>query len=169
MRDATEAHRAKGRHLAAIHRGYLHDLGMIARVLEQIQQGLTAPDQLQEFILSSSISQNFHAFGTLCGEGCKILQLHHAMEEGHMFSELEAKGNAALTAIVTRLREEHKVIHALLDRLEDAAGILIADPSETNFAATGAAFKHLDRVIRSHFRYEETELEEPIGVYLDGI
>lgn len=167
--QVTEAQRQKGGHLGAIHNGYRRDLTRIAQVMERIEKGDEAPEALHRIILSLEMAENFRAFGTMCGQGCKILQFHHAMEESHMFPGLEAPAHAALTAVVTRLREEHAVVHALLTKLERAAMALMYDPDEASFAKAAEIFRRLDAVIRSHFSYEETELVEPIGVYLDGI
>ena len=124
--DATDAQRAKGRHLAAIHAHYL------------------------------------------CGQGCQMLTMHHNIEEHHLFPEIEGKA-APFTALIARLREEHKVVHELLDRLAACSERLTRSPDAAGFAETRAVFAALHRAIQSHFGYEERELEAAIGVYMDRI
>ena len=71
--------------------------------------------------------------------------------------------------IVAKLMSEHEVVHELIIRLDRAADKLVADPSEANFIGASEIYRKLEEVVRSHFGYEETELEEAIGYYLGGI
>ena len=57
------------------------------------------------------------------------------------------------------------VDHALLERLYSDAVRLVQDPSGDAFDEAKATFESLERVVRSHFGYEEEELEEALGVY----
>ena len=154
-----------GRHLAAIHRHYLMDVARIAAVLRRIKAGDAPPGDLRQIVLSADMLQNFRAFGNLCGQECHVLTMHHNIEQQMMFPQLEARGGTALQAVVTRLRAEHRVVHELLERLAAAAQDLMADPSEQAFEAAGAIFTQLEKVVRSHFRYEETELADALGVH----
>ncbi|MEO1306827.1 MAG: hemerythrin domain-containing protein [Pseudomonadota bacterium] len=167
--QVTETQREAGRHLAAIHRAYLSDMARIKMVLERIEAGDAPPEHLQQVVLSLDMAQNYRAFGSLCGQGCQILTMHHNIEEQSMFPGIERRAVEGIRAVVARLREEHKVVHALIELLQQASVDLIDTPSEATFAAASNAFTQLEAVVRSHFRYEETELEEAIGVYLDSI
>ncbi|MEM1361399.1 MAG: hemerythrin domain-containing protein [Pseudomonadota bacterium] len=167
--QATDADREKGRQLALIHQHYLHDMGRIAAVLRRIKAGDAPPEDLRDIVLSSEMTQNFKAFGSLCGQECQILTMHHNIEETSMFPGLELPEHEGLRAVIARLRQEHRVVHELLVRLERAATMLMQMPKEENFKEAAVIFSQLERVVRSHFRYEETELEEAIGVYLDAI
>jgi len=169
LSGATNAHRQKGRHLAAIHRGYLSDLARIAAVLERIEAGDSPPEHLKQIILSLDMAQNLRAFGSLCGQGCQMLVMHHNIEQAHMFPALERAGVDGITAVVARLREEHEVVHELLNRLEAAADALVAKPEDAQLAHCGAVLLALKAAIASHFHYEETELEEALGMFVDVI
>lgn len=164
----TDAQRRKGRQLAAIHRHYLQDLARIRAVIDRIEAGDTPPAHLAQIVLASDMAQNFAAFGNLCGQGCQMLAMHHNIEQHHMFPEIEAKA-PPFAALIARLREEHEVVHELLNRLADCAARLTRSPDADGFAETRDVFKALLRAIQSHFRYEETELESAIGVYIERI
>lgn len=166
---ATEGDRVAGRHLAAIHRHYLMDLARITRLMERIEAGDAPPEALADIVLHSDMSRNLSAFGTICGQACHVLMMHHNIEEGHMFPGIEGPATEAIRAVVDRLKDEHQVIHELLDRLALAANALAEDASEGRFAEVQAVYLALLAAVQSHFRYEETELEEAIGVYLEGI
>ena len=169
MPGATDEHRRQGRKLAAIHRGHLWDLARIAQVLRRIKAGDAPPEDLRDIVLNADMAQNYRAFGSLCGQECRMLSFHHDAEEHHMFPELEAVGNAALSKVVARLRVEHEVVHELLTRLERAAMTLMYEATDENFAGAEATFERLLDVVKSHFGYEETELEEAIGLHLTYI
>ncbi len=161
--------RRKGRHLAAIHRHYLSEVNQIATVLERIKAGDRPPEELAQIVLASDMRKNFEVAGTLCGHQCRVLTMHHDIEEHSLFPKLAAQGNAALTKVVDKLRAEHLVIHELLKRLGDAAGALAATPDAESFETAFAVFFNLRSSIISHFGYEEKELEEAIGLYLEGL
>lgn len=163
--DVSDAQRRNGRRLAAIHRMHLQDMARIAMVIARIRAGDDPPDQLLQVILAAEMAQNYRAFGTLCGQECRILTAHHDAEETGLFPKLEAKAPEGIRAVVAKLRAEHKVVHARLEELTEAAEALIADPSDANFTTASDAFTRLEAIVRSHFRYEEEELEEAIGVF----
>ena len=168
LENVTKAQRAKGQHLAAIHAHYLSDMARISMVIDRIEAGDTPPAHLAQIVLASDMAQNFAAFGNLCGQGCQMLAMHHNIEEHHMFPEIEGRA-APFAALIARLREEHKVVHELLDRLANCAERLVNQPDADGFAETRATYRALHRAIQSHFGYEERELEAAIGVYVDRI
>ncbi|UOA30812.1 hypothetical protein DSM110093_00571 [Sulfitobacter sp. DSM 110093] len=161
----TDSQRQAGRHLAAIHRHYLKDLARIAQVMARIEGGETPPADLAHIVLHTEMAKNFAAAGTLCGQQCWALTMHHNIEEQSIFPQLQARGSVAVRTIVDRLRAEHEVVHALLERLGKAAESLTAAPSATDFAETRAIFDRLVSVVQSHFHFEETALAEALGVY----
>ncbi|MEP1354131.1 MAG: hemerythrin domain-containing protein [Tateyamaria sp.] len=168
LAHVSASQREKGRHLAAIHAHYLQDMARLSAVIDRIEAGDSPPAHLKQIVLASDMAQNFAAFGNLCGQGCQMLTMHHNIEEHHMFPEIEGKA-APFAALIARLREEHKVVHELLNRLAGCAERLTRSPDAEGFAETRDVFHALLRAIQSHFRYEETELEAAIGVYVERI
>ena len=169
MPEATDGDRLTGRRLAAIHRMHLNDVGRIGIVLDRIEAGEASGKDLSEALTNAEFAQNVRQFGSLCGRECKVLNMHHDAEEYMLFPELATKGNDALRAVVARLVEEHKVVHELLVRLERAAMALMFEVDAEKFNAARAVFRQLETVLHSHFGYEETQLEEAIGVYGVGV
>ena len=167
--EATDMHRRQGKQLAAIHRHYLQDIAQIAAVLARIEAGETPPEHLKRIVLHLDMAENFRAFGSLCGRECQILKFHHDIEGADMFPRIEAAGGGVFREIVAKLKAEHEVVHELIVRLDQAADALASEASDANFAKAAETFRKLEEIVRSHFRYEETELEEAIGYYLGSI
>lgn len=165
LEGVTADQRQAGRHLAAIHRSHLRDMGQIAQVLNYIANGTAEPAALQQALERLPLAENMRQFGALCGRECQVLNFHHDAEESSMFPQLEAAGLTELNAVVARLKEEHLVVHELLDRLGACARTLANSGDPVAFAQAKATFEQLHSVVISHFGYEETELEEALGVY----
>ena len=162
-------HRRQGQQLAAIHRHYLMEMAQICAVLERIEAKDTPPEHLKKIVLSLDMAENFRAFGSLCGRECKVLKFHHDIESSDMFPRIKAAGGGMFQQIVAKLLSEHEVVHELIIRLSRAADTLATNPSEANFIGASHVYRKLEEVVRSHFGYEEAELEEAIGYYLGGI
>ncbi|QFT82561.1 hypothetical protein FIU89_18185 [Roseovarius sp. THAF27] len=167
--EATDRHRRQGRQLAAIHRHYLMEMAQIGAVLARIEARDSPPDDLRQIVLSLDMAENFRVFGTLCGRECQVLKLHHDIETTDMFPRIEAAGGGMFLEVVAKLLSEHEVVHELIVRLGHAADALADNPVEANFAQAAATYRKLEEVVRSHFGYEETELEEAIGYYLGSV
>lgn len=162
---ATDVQRRQGRQLAAIHRMHLQQMGQVRRMMEEVAAGTAAPASLAKAVPKMEMTRNYRQFGNLCGQECQFLDYHHGAEEHRVFPHLESRGSDGLRAVIDKLREEHKVVHALLERLYSDAVRLVQDPSGDAFDEAKATFEALERVVRSHFGYEEEELEEALGVH----
>lgn len=163
--EATDQHRRAGRQLAAIHRHHLMELSRVGPLIDQIEAGLAPPKTLEAQVSALDLMANMRVFGTLCGRNCQVLTFHHDAEKHQLFPLLEAAQHAELSAVIARLREEHEVVHEPLTRLTQAAKILTSTPSPGQFSETRAIYTQLLSVVKSHFGYEETELEEALGLY----
>ncbi len=145
------------------------EMAQVGAVLARIEAGDTPPENLRRIVLSLDMAENFRVFGTLCGRECQVLKFHHDIESADMFPRIEAAGGGMFREVVDKLMSEHEVVHELIVRLGRAAEALAEDPVEAKFAEAAATFRKLEEVVRSHFGYEETELEEAIGYYLETI
>ncbi len=145
------------------------DIARIRKVLDAVEAGLEDPSTLPNQIATLDMTQNFRTFGNMCGRECRVLSMHHNAEETMMFPGLESAAPPGIVAVVARLREEHKIVHALIERLYSAAFNLVNDPSDARFTECRGVFNALEEVVRSHFGYEETELAEAIGFFLEGV
>lgn len=160
---ASNARHAGGRRLTMIHRMHLQDLNQVRELVNRIDQDSGAANMLVQAIDDLALIKNLRNFGALCGRECNNLLFHHGAEENHMFPAIEAIGGDGLRAVVAKLRQEHEVVHALLEALHEQAVITYNQPTSEHYTVLREIFNRLDTAIRSHFGYEETELEEVLG------
>jgi hypothetical protein len=160
----TPAQRRQGKRLALIHEHHLEQMNEVRWVMEQVEAGEQSAETLLEAISSLQMAANYRVFGNLCGRECQMLTLHHTIEDQSIFPALR-HGSDGLTKVVDRLAQEHLIIHQLLEALHDKAVNAVREPGRETFAALKAAFLALDRVVRSHFGYEQEELEEALGYF----
>ncbi len=165
LEGAKDEHKIPGQHLKEIHRHHLQQMGQVRRVMELIAQGSAEPEALKTAFDGLDLLQSMRMFGNLCGQECEMLTAHHDIESYALFPKLHERGNDGIRKVVERLMEEHKIIHAYLEEFETRIGALMAAPNGVNFAGVKDTFVNLERIVQSHFKYEETELETAIGFY----
>jgi Hemerythrin HHE cation binding domain. len=162
LTGVTERQRAQGRHLAVIHRHHLMDVARLLSLVARIETDRSAAPALAAVVAGLEMRRNLSMFGALCGRECMALTFHHDAEESHIFPEIARMDGFA--PLIAKLRQEHEVVHALIDELGDGAEALSARPEDdAAYAALKDTVTRLEAVLRSHFRYEETELEEALG------
>jgi alkanesulfonate monooxygenase SsuD/methylene tetrahydromethanopterin reductase-like flavin-dependent oxidoreductase (luciferase family) len=144
---------------------YFHDnlrseLEQIRGVIEQVAAGHTHPAAGRSLINRMSMRQNYWSLGAFCASYCRILTLHHTIEDERMFVDLRA-GDADLGPVLDRLGEEHELIAGVLTRLDRALVAMVTDPDQ--LSVVRAEFDRLAEVLLSHLAYEEEELVEPVA------
>ena len=160
----SEAQRALGRRLAMIHAMHLREIGQMRALVERIDRDRAAAAQLSDAVEELDMTRNLRNVGVLCGRECNSLLFHHGAEEHHVFPALEAQAEAPLAAVLAKLRQEHEVIHTLLEELHTGARAVYETPDDANYSALRGTFDMLEAALKSHFGYEETELEDVLGV-----
>jgi Hemerythrin HHE cation binding domain len=163
IRGATSTHREQGRRLGLFHRIHLDELAAVRIALDRLVAGTGTVEALSEGIASMSMIENYRGFGNLCGSQCVLLQMHHDIEESSMYPILGQ--HAGLRPVLDRLSKEHEIVGALLDRIRGALSSLAVSPSREAIFALREIYDVLEKVIVSHFKYEEHELAEAIGFY----
>ena len=167
--DVTPDQRQQGRRLALFHRWHLQQMQGVAQVMQQVEVGEKSLAQLDGAISELQMAANYRQFGNLCGAECEMLTGHHSVEDQFIFPALHGNGSHGLRKVVERLREEHAVIHHVIEELEAGAKAAMQNPGAETFAILKSIFLRLEQLVRSHFRYEETELEEALGYHGIGI
>ena len=161
--EATDAHRRMGGRLRLIHDAHRQELRDLRALLDRIEADEAPADATPAAVAGMGMSRNLALFGALCGRECQHLQFHHDIEEGHTFPIVEHRGGDGVRAVIAKLREEHEVVHALIAALAERSTALARDRSQ--LPAVRETLDRIEEVVRSHFAYEEGELEEALGVY----
>lgn len=164
IEGATPGHRQQGRHLAMIHAMHLQQIAEVEQVIRQIESGEAKLARLGEATSSLQMASNYRLFGNLCGQECQFLNFHHTAEDRQIFPAL-MNGSEGLRLVVERLMEEHTVIHGLIEQMEAQAVSLMQAPDAAGFQTLKQTFATLVETVRSHFGYEQSELEEALGYY----
>jgi iron-sulfur cluster repair protein YtfE (RIC family) len=155
----------QGKRLALIHRMHLEEMDHTRRIMQQIEAGQARLADVGDAVSSLKMAESYMAFGNLCGRECQLLTFHHMAEDQAVFPVLYRQGSEGLRKVVERLRAEHEVIHALLGELQVAARAAVERADAQSFAILKETFATLDRTVRSHFGYEEVELEQALGYH----
>lgn len=165
IEGVTADQRRLGKRLALFHRYHLQQLQEVAHVMQRVEDGQEALARLSGAISEMQMAANYRNFGNLCGHECQILTFHHSAEDQYIFPRLHRNGSDGLRKVIERLSEEHLAVHQAIEELEAGATGVMQNPCAETFAPLKAAFLRLDKLVRSHFGYEETELEEALGYF----
>ena len=165
LAGATAAQKLPGRQLKMIHRHHLQQMAHVRHVLDLVAEGVAKPDALRDAVRALDLKESMRLFGNLCGQECEMLTAHHDIESAYVFPVLHERGNDGIRKVVERLMAEHEIIHHYLRELEHGVATLVREQSALHFVAVKDGFLALERIIKSHFKYEETELETAIGFY----
>ena len=160
----SDSQRTAGRHLAIIHDHFRDHMRVLRIILEKVENGEASPEELRDQTESLPMLHNLRRFGNLCGQHCQIIEMHHTIEDQALFPILKNKNNS-LKLVVDRLVAEHVVVHELLLRLLEASKQLVHDPAPDNLAATRELHEAFEKVLLSHFGYEEKEMCDAIGFH----
>ena len=163
IENLTPVQRRQGRRLSLYHDHHREQLREVEYAMQQIDE--TLPTKISQL----DMRQNFKIFGNMCGQECLMLTFHHQAEDTQLFPVLHEQGSDGLRKVVDRLAAEHLVIHELLDELEAGSTAALQTPTPEAYANLRDTFKTLDTCVRSHFGYEETELEDALGIIDVGL
>ena len=150
------------RNLVAIHDHLRAELEQIGQAVRQVAEGELTPAAARTLISRMTVRQNHWTLGSFCASYCRIVTIHHAVEDAHMFPGVRAAA-PQVGAVVDRLEAEHLVIAGVLERFDRALVDLVREegpsgPGPAGIAEIAELADHLDEILRSHLAYEEDSL-----------
>ncbi|HEY4993272.1 MAG TPA: hemerythrin domain-containing protein, partial [Nakamurella sp.] len=157
------------RNLVAIHDHLRSELEQIGQAVNQVAAGELAPGAARSLINRMTMRQNHWTLGSFCASYCRIVTLHHTIEDTHMFPGLAAVA-PSLQPVLDRLEAEHLVIAGVLDRFDRALVDLVREedgaevPARAGTAEIGSLAIELGDVLLSHLAYEEDQLAEGLAL-----
>lgn len=167
--EFTAAQLAVPQHLIDMHDGLRAELEQVRDVVSQVRTGHLSVGQARSVINTMTMRQNNWTLGAFCESYCRIVTGHHTLEDRSIFPHLR-HSEPDLAPVLDRLKEEHEVIHEVLDALDRA---LVGLVDVEGYGAKGR--EALDRLqtqidlltdtLLSHLAYEERELLVPLARY----
>lgn len=162
--NLTPAQRAPGLHLKQVHDHLRDNMKSLVRLIERAAAGGASAAEVTAEAADLAMVANYRRFGNLCGQYCRIVHVHHSIEDEAIFPAIAAQGEG-FRAIADRLRAEHVVVHELLLRLIDALGALADAPGQSRFDDAVTVYRALERVLLSHLGYEEEAIGDALGAF----
>jgi alkanesulfonate monooxygenase SsuD/methylene tetrahydromethanopterin reductase-like flavin-dependent oxidoreductase (luciferase family) len=160
-RRYTADQQAAGQHLIDIHDGLRAELERLRDLIDEVGKGTTNPAAVRSFFNRMTIRQNNWTLGTFCASYCRAVTGHHTLEDRSVFPHLRHR-DERLEAVLDRLGEEHEVIAAILDRIDEALVALVGAEPDGMTKVRDAVDLLTDAMV-SHLAYEERELVEPLA------
>ena len=184
LRDGAGNHR----NLVAIHDHLRGELRQIRSAVEDVASGELEPDAARSLINRMTIRQNRWTLGSFCAAYCRVVTIHHTIEDSHLFPAL-ASDAPGLEPVLHRLEAEHEVIADVLDRFDRALVLLVREdegnaPLSCSASASERSIREplpdgpaeirllaaeLSDLLLSHLGYEEDELEQGLGMLVGPI
>jgi hypothetical protein len=156
----TDIGRAGQEALVAVHEHLRQEMRQVIEVLDKIAMGSADPAVGRSLVNRMTMRQNYWSVGAFCATYCRILTLHHTIEDQRLFRDLR-DDDLSLSPVLERLSEEHEVIAGLLDRLDRALVRMVDEAGAVGPASEEAAA--LSEALLSHLDYEEEQLLGPLG------
>ena len=163
--ELTPRQRGAGEHLRMIHDHFRHQLETLSRAVESLRDGAGDVDAVRAGVHDLAPSLTAQQVAGLCGQVCRFLTMHHSIEDQDLFPAVATM--EAYAPVAERLAEEHLVVHAHLERVDDLAIAVRSDPARVGELVEAVAELRAD--LESHFTYEETEMAEPLGLLGLGV
>ncbi len=156
------------RNLVAIHDHLRSEMLQIMQAVSQVAAGELGPGEARSLISRMTVRQNHWTLGSFCASYCRIVTIHHTVEDAHMFPALE-EVEPSLGPVLERLGAEHEVIADVLDRFDWALVDLVREQDgaavagQSGAAEIGALATELSNLLLSHLAYEEDELADGLA------
>jgi hemerythrin-like domain-containing protein len=146
--------------LVNVHAHLRSELEQIRDVVAEVAAGHSTAALARSLINEMSMRQNYWSLGAFCATYCRVLTIHHAIEDSNLFVDLRSR-DESLGPVIERLSEEHEVVAAVISRLDAALVAMVENPQ--NLSAVQNEVDRLTDVLLSHLDYEEAELLGPIA------
>jgi hemerythrin-like domain-containing protein len=162
-RTYTAQEQADGGQLIEVHNALRAELDQIFDLIDQVAAGTMNAATARSHLNEMTMRQNNWTLGTYCESYCRVVTMHHTLEDQSLFPQLRQR-DPRLAPVIERLQDEHRVIHDVLDGVDRALVAFVStDDRDAALSGLRAAADLLSDSLRSHLSYEERELVEPIA------
>jgi hemerythrin-like domain-containing protein len=158
--QSLDVGRAGQEMLLAIHQHLRQELARLQDVIMEVREGRSTAAKARSYLNAMTMRQNYWTLGAFCAAYCRVVSMHHAIEDQQLFRDLE-DADKSLGSVLARLKHEHEGIAEVLREVDAALVAMVAD--EQRLDETQTAVDHLSEALLAHLKYEEEQLLEPIG------
>jgi hemerythrin-like domain-containing protein len=158
--ETTAVGRANAQALVDVHDHLRAELQRVRDVVAQVAESGSDLEAARSLVNRMTMRQNYWSLGAFCASYCRLLTLHHTIEDHHMFASLR-DGDAALGPVLERLGDEHEIIAGMLARLDESLVSMVGDPERIEVVRDEV--DEIAAVLLSHLAYEEEQLLGPIA------
>ncbi len=146
--------------LLQVHEHLRTELAEIREAAAQVATGALDPAAARTLLNRMALRQNYWTLGAFCAQYCRVVSIHHTIEDYQMFPSLRRE-DKALVPVLDRLHWEHEVIAEQIDRVDRALVAMMNDPARITEVQRAA--DELGDMLLSHLAYEEDQLLGPLG------
>jgi len=161
--EYSDAGRSHAQDLVAVHDHLRAELAQLRDMIAQVAAGSLDAGTARNEISKLTMRQNQWTVGAYCESYCRLVGLHHTIEDTSLFAGLR-RMDGRLAPVTQRLSEEHHVIAGLLSRVDAALVALVTDPVR-GMPALRTAVDLLTDALVSHLSYEEQQILEPLAQF----
>lgn len=148
-----------GEHLRVVHDHLRAEVTQLAELADEVVGEQDRIGEVARAVEDLSMRENFDRFGTFCAMTCRMLNMHHRIEDLHVFPAIAR--DEFYGPLAQKLSAEHDVIHEKLIAVDAAlAGV----QQGAEYVPLRDAIHDLKRALFSHLQYEDEQLPEPLGV-----
>lgn len=156
----TDTGRKVGQHLIDVHDMLRRELEQLRDILTQVRDGAISAGDARSALNTMAMRQNDWTLGAFCARYCLAVAQHHGLEDDAVFPHL-ARADPTLEPVITRLTDEHLIIHDAIEGVDGALVHHMGNPGD--FSRLQRAVDLLSDALLSHLSYEENELVEPLA------
>src|SRR5712691_11083712 len=112
--------------LLAIHQHLRQELVQLQDVIEEVRTGCSTAAEARFYLNTMTMRQNYWTLGAFCAAYCRVVSVHHAIEDQQLFRDLRA-ADESLGPVLERLQHEHEGIAKVLGQVDSALVAMVTD------------------------------------------
>ncbi|MGD0690950.1 MAG: hemerythrin domain-containing protein [Acidimicrobiales bacterium] len=164
----TRVGRAVGSHLIAVHDHLRSELDNIRDLVESVESGAVSASEAVALFDEFSIRQNNWTIGAYCAAYCRMVALHHGLEDADIFPHLRSC-ETDLEPVIDRLSEEHTIIHDVLENLKRALVELVANPQDERWTSLPTRSSHIFRMRNTNWSNRSRVMSSTTARFVEGM
>src|SRR3954447_814522 len=124
MTEVTRIGKAQADLLVQIHDHLRGELARILEAVDEVALGAADPEATRSMINALTMRQNYWTLGSFCAAYCRMLSMHHGIEDEAMFPGL-VRREASLEPVIERLMADHELVAEVLVALDQSLVTLV--------------------------------------------